>query len=210
MVTWLKCPRCNTPMRLIEGNPAFTYWLCKHCWMEFEYNIFSELLEDEHGEYYIGWTRNTNTEFYIDAEDYDKVKDWCWSEVDGKGANFARIQANVNGKVTLMHIHLGYSNYDHIDRNELNNRKYNLRSCTITQNNMNKSVRSDNTSKITGVYFDQSRMQWVARLQLDQKDKLHKRFNNKKDAIVARLKAEKQYFGEFAPQRHLFAEYNIC
>ena len=31
----------------------------------------------------------------------------------------------------------------------------------------------------------------------------------KKDAIIARLKAEKEHYGEFAPQRHLFAQYGI-
>lgn len=34
-------------------------------------------------------------------------------------------------------------------------------------------------------------------------------FANKNDAVIARLKAEAKYFGEFAPQRHLFEEYNI-
>lgn len=34
-------------------------------------------------------------------------------------------------------------------------------------------------------------------------------FNEKKDAIIARLKAEKQYYGEFAPQKHLYQEYGI-
>lgn len=45
-------------------------------------------------------------------------------------------------------------------------------------------------------------------------DMNHKRinigtFNDKNDAIIARLKAEKEYFGEFAPQQHLFEEYGI-
>ena len=34
-------------------------------------------------------------------------------------------------------------------------------------------------------------------------------FINKDDAIIARLKAEKEYFGEFAPQREMFEEYGI-
>ena len=174
-----------------------------------QYNVFSELLTDEYGEYYIGWTHNTNKEFYIDAQDYYEIKKWCWSEVKGSGANFSRIQANIDGKTTLMHIYLGYFNYDHIDRNELNNRRYNLRPCTIIQNNMNKGIRSDNTSKITGVSFDRQRMQWVARLQLDGKDKYHKQFESKEDAIRARLEAEAKYFGEFAPQRHLFEKYGV-
>lgn len=35
------------------------------------------------GEYGIGWTSNTNKEFYFDIEDYDKIKDYCWYENDG-------------------------------------------------------------------------------------------------------------------------------
>ena len=36
------------------------------------------------------------------------------------------------------------------------------------------------------------------------------RFDNKEDAVIARLKAELYYCGrEFASQRHLFEKYNI-
>jgi hypothetical protein len=35
------------------------------------------------------------------------------------------------------------------------------------------------------------------------------RFINIKDAIIARLKSEKELFGEFAPQKHLFEKYGI-
>jgi hypothetical protein len=34
-------------------------------------------------------------------------------------------------------------------------------------------------------------------------------FENKEDAIKARLEAEAKYFGDFAPQRHLFEQYKI-
>jgi hypothetical protein len=34
-------------------------------------------------------------------------------------------------------------------------------------------------------------------------------FSDKIDAIKARLKAEKEYFGEFAPQQHLFEQYEV-
>ena len=34
-------------------------------------------------------------------------------------------------------------------------------------------------------------------------------FDNKDDAIKARLIAEKKYFGDFAPQKHLYEKYNI-
>ena len=34
-------------------------------------------------------------------------------------------------------------------------------------------------------------------------------FYKKEDAIVSRLKAELKYFQDFAPQKHLFNQYNI-
>ena len=41
---------------------------------------------DLSGEYGIGWTTNTNNEFYFDLEDYELIKDYCWSElIDNKG-----------------------------------------------------------------------------------------------------------------------------
>ena len=33
---------------------------------------------DLSGEYGIGWTSNTDEEFYFDLEDYDKIKNYCW------------------------------------------------------------------------------------------------------------------------------------
>lgn len=39
---------------------------------------------DLSGEYGIGWTSNTNEEFYFDLEDYDKIKDYCWFKTKSK------------------------------------------------------------------------------------------------------------------------------
>ena len=36
---------------------------------------------DLSGEYGIGWTSNTNKEFYFDLDDYGKIKDICWCEL---------------------------------------------------------------------------------------------------------------------------------
>lgn len=35
---------------------------------------------DLSGEYGIGWTANTNKEFYFDLEDYDKIKNYRWHD----------------------------------------------------------------------------------------------------------------------------------
>lgn len=46
-ITTLKCPYCGKPMRLIAGNPTFTYWECDDCNKSFEYNIWTEKFQDE-------------------------------------------------------------------------------------------------------------------------------------------------------------------
>lgn len=42
-----KCPHCGRPMRWVAGNPIFTYWECKYCNREFEYNVWTETFHDE-------------------------------------------------------------------------------------------------------------------------------------------------------------------
>lgn len=169
---------------------------------------YSEKLFDEHGAYYIGYATNTNNPFYVDEDDFDKVKNCCWTEsVVANG--FHKITTNHNGKTTPMHKFLGYKNYDHIDRNELNNRKYNLRPCSISQNAMNRTRRSDNTSGIIGVSFHIKTQTWHARISIDKKEKTLGYFESKAEAIKARLVAEKEHYGEFAPQQHLFEQYGI-
>ena len=63
--------------------------------------------------------------------------------------------------------------------------------------------------KSIGVVYDRNREKWMARIVLNKKDIYLGRYSNKEDAIKARLEAEIKYFGEFAPQRHLFEQYGI-
>lgn len=56
-----------------------------------------------------------------------------------------------------MHVLLGFKNYDHINRNELDNRKENLREASPQQNVFNSSIAKNNTSGITGVHYDKKK-----------------------------------------------------
>ena len=173
-----------------------------------KYNEVTLNLQDEYGEYGIGYCHNTGTEFYFDMDDYDKIKQYCWSEhVDYHG--YHRLQARINNKTVNMSHLLGYREYDHKDRNPLNNRKYNLRKATCSQNNINQSMSSNNTSGFIGVSWNNSKKKWEAYVSVNKKYFYLGSYINKHDAIVNRLKAEKEYYGEFAPQRHLFKEYGI-
>lgn len=168
---------------------------------------------DLSGEYGVGWTINTNNEFYFDLEDYDKIKDYCWSERVYSRNGYHSLETRDwkdNGKTLRMHYLLGLKYCDHIDRNPLNNQKHNLRNATIRENNINRSIQKNNTSGVIGVYWDKAREKWVANIAIGKnKSKYLGAFIKFEDAVLARLIAEKDNYGEFAPQKHLFKQYNI-
>jgi hypothetical protein len=93
---------------------------------------------DLSGEYGVGWTSNTNREFYFDLEDYDRIKEFCWCENVTK-SGFSKLVAYTKNGVVSMHAMLGFKLYDHIDRNQLNNRKCNLRQATNRENTRNRT-----------------------------------------------------------------------
>lgn len=114
--------------------------------------------------YGIGWTTNTNEEFYFDLEDYDLIKEYTWYKYTNPKTKYCSLRTRERGsrKNILMTDLLGYKFYDHIDRNPLNCRRTNLREVTQQQNTTNKSKMSNNTSGITGVSWDKQRQLWVA------------------------------------------------
>ena len=87
---------------------------------------------------------------------------------------------------------------DHINHDTLDNRKRNLRVVTVSQNNMNKDVRSDNTSGHTGVSFDKKSGKYVSYIKINQKRIYLGSFIDINDAIKAREDAEEKYFKEYS------------
>lgn len=173
-----------------------------------KYNKYQLNLQDENGTYGIGYCSNTNNEFYFDMDDYDIIKNWCWSErVDYHG--YHMVHAYIDHKIVKMHCLLGYKDHDHIDRNPLNNRRYNFRPATASENNMNQKMPSNNTSGVIGVNWNKFKSKWEAHISINKKPTYLGTYVNKEDAIKARLRAEKQYYKEFAPQQHLFEQYGI-
>lgn len=166
---------------------------------------------DLSGDYGVGWTFNTNARFYFDLEDYDKIKDYCWVESvtqSGYHALVAHI-SETNNKTVRMSDLLGFKTCDHINRNPLDNRKANFRAATHQENIRNSSRPKNNTSGFVGVSLDRKTNKWKAYITIDYKQKALGLFADKADAIKARFEAENKYFGEFAPQKHLFEEYGI-
>lgn len=174
-------------------------------------NIF-EFKED----YVIGYTKK-NEKFYFDKDDYEKVSKYTWwincsgypvTKTSGKGG--------VSRKEIFLHnLIMGIQKpqidivCDHIDRNRVNNRKYNLRMANRSENCININVRKDNVSGVIGVSWKKEICKWQVNIQKEKKSYYLGVYKDLDDAIKVRLKKEKEFFGEYAPQKHLFEKYNI-
>lgn len=84
---------------------------------------------------------------------------------------------------------------DHINNNRLDCRASNLRFISKGHNNYNKSsLRDDNSSGCTGVYFNGKK--WYARISKSGKTYQLGHYNTYLEAVRARKKAEQEFYGE--------------
>lgn len=144
---------------------------------------------DLSGDYGIGWTSNTDEEFYFDLEDYDKIKDYCWYEND---SGYLITEKNIRFHRLILDIRNRQFVVDHINHKTLDNRKINLRVCTQFENSKNT------TTKYSGVYFNKDKNKWVASISYNYKSIYLGAFENFEDAVTARKQAEEEYFGEYS------------
>jgi len=150
-------------------------------------------------DYIIGITYNTNKNFFIDKEDFDKIKEHCWYEAKNNYIVTKIKKTNQNISIQNMILDKPKNKIvDHINRNKYDNRRSNLRIVTKQQNTINKSKQQNNKSGIVGVFFDNSRNKWVANLGFMGK-KYRKRFDTKEEAHSKRKEYEKKYFKQYAP-----------
>lgn len=164
---------------------------------------------DLSGEYGIGWTYNTNKEFYFDIEDYEKIKNYCWRE-DSNGyivtnesrENFNNI--NKRPPVILLHrLIMGLNDnsnkdVDHIFHKTYDNRKSQLRVTTHSNNLKNHKVTKRNTSGVTGVCFITKEQKYFAYIHVNKHRISLGYYSKFEDAVKARKEAEEKYFREYA------------
>ena len=147
--------------------------------------------------YGIGYTSN-NKKFYFDLEDYDKIKDICWS-VSSNGY----LVGWESGICLLFHRKIlgdkvDKLDVDHINHNKLDNRKTNIRPCTRSQNLMNRSDEVNSCTKIKGVRYHKENKRYGAFIYVNKEEIKLGYYDNIEDAIKARRLAEEKYFGEYS------------
>jgi hypothetical protein len=134
----------------------------------------------------------------VDATDYEKVSRYKWlAQRDGR-CTYATCRTR--GRAVSMHRMImrprkGYV-VDHIDGNGLNNRRCNLRECTIRQNRANTRP-CGGSSRFVGVYRHSSG-KWVAALVCRGKYYYLGIFEDEVEAAKARDRKAYEFFGEYA------------
>lgn len=136
----------------------------------------------------------------VDIDDFENLNEWKWS-LDGKGYAI-RNSAVTKGirRAALMHrqiicasngIQVDHRNHDRID-----NRKFNLRLATHSQNMRNKSGGTG-VSGIKGVTWDKQAGKWKAQMKVNGKYKNLGLFKNKEEAGEVYAEVAKEIHGEF-------------
>lgn len=140
----------------------------------------------------------------VDNEDFEELNAHKWSVHKNANTFYVQRKQSINGKTVavLMHAQImktpkGFHT-DHIDGNGLNNQRSNLRVCTTSENGMNQSKHSNNTSGFKGVSWIKSAKKWRASISVNGKIIHLGSFLTPELASEAYVAACIQYHGEFA------------
>lgn len=144
---------------------------------------------------------NKGDKFYIDKEDYDKVKDYCW-RVNKSGYIVANARNGTNKTIWIHRVLMNIEDInvliDHKDWNKANNKKSNLRVATKSENNINIKRKSNNTTGYTGVSLNKRTGNYIARISINGKRIYLGTFSTFKEAVNARHIAEDKIHGEWS------------
>jgi hypothetical protein len=86
---------------------------------------------------------------------------------------------------------------DHIDRNRINNNSLNLRWASYSENSQNKSIHKNNSSTVSGVYFNKKSNKWKVCISINGKLKHIGLYENFDEAVQSRKEQEEIHYKEF-------------
>lgn len=140
----------------------------------------------------------------VDDDNFEILNQHKWFANSDKRNMYAARNINLeNGKQKIVKMHRVIMNVadpkiicDHINRNTLDNRKENLRTCSIAENGRNRKNMKNSLSKYKGVCWH--KYHWEARITFNKKIMYLGGFKTEIEAALAYNKKSIELHGEFA------------
>ena len=139
----------------------------------------------------------------VDDEDFEEISKYKW-HVNNDG--YATRNYWLNQKCYTIRLHRlitkakSGDEVDHINLNKLDDRKSNLRICSLSENRRNRTIKQNNTSGYKGISFcpEKKKNQWSSRIGINGKRICLGHYGTKKEAAQVYNNAAIKYHGEFA------------
>lgn len=137
--------------------------------------------------------------FFVDLEDFWRVKEFCWHKTMQ-----GYICTHINRKAVLLHNFIMNCSpdmvTDHIGNNDTLNdcRKANLRIASRSQNGYNRKPYKSNKTGVTGVLYLKNKNKYIAYITVNKKRINLGTFDDFTIAVKARKEAEEKYYGEWS------------
>jgi hypothetical protein len=185
-------------------HPAFT-----HAWAKYKISVPKENCWTECDSSIVGTSTirlDGDKETLVDIDDCPVLIANTWQSFTDKSGNtyaVRRIGTGSESRQFRMHLQLlGEQEnkvIDHINGNGLDNRRFNLRHVTVSQNGANrKKQRYDSLSRFKGVTRNQKRCQWQASIRINGKLKWLGYHDTEELAALAYDRAALEIFGQYA------------
>lgn len=143
----------------------------------------------------------------VDEEEWEKIKTFRWIISKKQEKDYFYVSAMTKSykgkrsKIILSRLIMGFPEgkvVDHANHNTFDNRKANLRACTIQENRFNSLSQKNSKSKYKGVHPHKRDNCFEVSIQKDGKDYYLGRFKDEKEAAIFYNQEAPKYHGEFA------------
>jgi hypothetical protein len=140
----------------------------------------------------------------VDDDHFEVLNQFKWHIKKCGRTNYATANIKIDGKYKTITMHRFLLDapkgvqVDHINHNGLDNQRDNLRFCSNSQNQMNRSPYKNCTSNFKGVSFYRKTKRWKAYIKLNGKRINLGHYKTEIEAAEVYNNKAKELFGEFS------------